>query len=96
MHEGGVAAANCRGHPSCHRGVPLAADLTPKYSEQDLRRYDDLIAAIRDRVALLQAFIDQLTGLDELQEAWSALDEMTETIALFETERRRILEALTK
>jgi signal-transduction protein with cAMP-binding, CBS, and nucleotidyltransferase domain len=74
----------------------VAADLTPRYSEQDLRRYDDLIAAISDRVALLQAFIDQLTSLDELQEAWSALDEMIETIALFEAERRRILEALTK
>ena len=76
--------------------MSLAADLTPKYSEQDLQRYDDLIAAIRDRVALLQAFIDQLTDRDALQEAWSALDEMIETIALFETERRRILEALTK
>ena len=96
MHEGGVAAANCRGHPPCDRGVSLAADLTPKFSEQDLQRYDDLIAAIRDRVALLQAFIDQSIDRDELQEAWSVLEEMIETIALFETERRRIVEALTK
>lgn len=74
----------------------MAADLTPRYSEQDLRRYDELIAAIRDRVMQLQAFVDQLTSLDELQEAWSALDEMIETVALFEAERYRILDALTK
>jgi hypothetical protein len=76
--------------------VLLAADLTPRCAEEALRRYDDLIAAISYRVAQLHAIIDQLTSLDELQEAWSALDEMIETVALFEAERCRILEALFK
>jgi hypothetical protein len=82
--------------PSFYRGVLLAADLTPRYTEQDLLRFDELIAAVRDRVARLQGFIDQLSSVDELQQAWSALDEMIETVELLEAERRRILEALFK
>lgn len=74
----------------------LAADLTPTYTQEDLLRYERLIALIRGRVARLQTIVDHLTTLDGLDEACSTLDEMMETLALFEAERLRILAALTR
>jgi hypothetical protein len=66
------------------------------YTERDLEHCERLVAETRDRVIRQQALIDNLTSLGTLEEACSLLDQMTETLALHEQERIRILEALTK
>jgi len=67
-----------------------------RYTEQDLARYEQLVAEARERVVRQQALIDHLTSLDKLNAACSALDRLMETLALYELERVRILEILSK
>jgi len=67
-----------------------------RYTEQDLARYEQLVAEARERVVRQQALIDHLTSLDKLDAACSALDSLMETLARYEQERIRILEALSK
>jgi hypothetical protein len=67
-----------------------------RYSEQDLERYELLVAEARDRVARQQLLIDDLTGLKRLDDACSVLNSMMETLELYEHERMRILQALSK
>jgi len=67
-----------------------------RYTEQDLARYELLVAEARERVVRQQALIDHLTSLDKLDAACSVLDRLTETLAQYELERVRILEILSK
>ncbi len=67
-----------------------------RYTETDLERYEHLVAEARERVVRQQAVVDQTTNLDGLNNACVVLDGMTETLAVYEEERVRILDALTK
>ena len=94
--RGGVPTARCHGDRRSCRDPLLVADLMRRYTEQDLERYEDLVAEARDRIMRQQALIDQLTDLDGFEPACATLDSLMETALLYEEERVRILEALTK
>ena len=67
-----------------------------RYTETDLERYEHLVADARERVMRQQHRIEHLTRLDRLDDACSVLDNLLETLLLYEQERVRILEALSK
>jgi hypothetical protein len=67
-----------------------------RYTEQELERYERLVAEARDRVGQQQVVIENLTNLDGLEAACSVLESMMETLVLYEQERVRILDALSR
>ena len=66
------------------------------YTEAELERFEGLVADAQARVVRQQAVVDQAPTLEKLNIACSVFDSMTETLALYEAERLRILEALTR
>ena len=62
------------------------------YTEQDLQRYEHLVYEARERVLRQQAIAQQVGSI----EAYSVLDNMMSTLMLYERERLRILEELSK
>jgi hypothetical protein len=66
------------------------------HTEQELERYERLVDEARDRIVRQQVLIGTLTNPDRLEDAFSVLDSMMETLALYEHERVRILEELSK
>jgi hypothetical protein len=68
----------------------------PHYTEQELERCERLVAELRNQVVRQQTLVDQLTNFRALDLARSLLEHMTETLALFEQKRVRLLKALTE
>ncbi len=66
------------------------------YTEHDLEHYEALVDKAHARVVRQQVLIEGLTNFDRFDAACWLLDELTETLALYEQERIRILLALTK
>ena len=63
-----------------------------RYTEQDLQRYERLVHEAREQVLRQQAIAEQVGSI----EAYSVLDSMMSTLMLYERERVRILEELSK
>ena len=66
------------------------------YTPEDLDRCDRLLDEACDEILRQQATIDQLTELDGLGPACDALDSAMAAAILYEQERVRILEALSR
>jgi hypothetical protein len=58
-----------------------------RYTEQELERYERLVAEARERVVRQQALIENAIDLDGLDAACSVLESMMETLVLCEQER---------
>ena len=67
-----------------------------QYTERELEQYERSLSALRNLVLRQQDLIDQLANPKALDLAWSLLEQMTETLNLFEEKRVRILVALTE
>ena len=65
------------------------------YTEQELERYERLVAEFRNKVVSQQIRVDQLTDSRARDLACSLLEQMKEALALHEQQRVRILTALT-
>ncbi len=69
----------------------------PQYSEQDLERYEGLVADTRERIDQQRRTIDRLGEHGRgVATANAILDNLIEMLAIHEAERRRILEVLTR
>ena len=67
------------------------------YTEDDLQHYERLVTNARGRLARHQQFVEQLSDRQQqLETALDLIESLTETLALYETERVRILQALTR
>ena len=63
-----------------------------RYTEQDLQRCERLVHEARAQVFRQQAIAQQVGSI----EAYSVLDNMMSTLMLYDRERLRILEELSK
>jgi hypothetical protein len=67
-----------------------------RYTDQVVESSERLADELRNKVFRQQALVDQLADSKPLDLACSLLEEMTESLALVEQERARIVKALTE